>query len=132
MEKLWQDKKAFEIYMEWNIGEIIFLYFKLMLATIETGGKQYNVKEGDRINIEKIEGEEDSQVFFDKVLLIDDEKEAKVGAPYLEGAKVEGKIAAQFRGEKITIIKYKAKKRYRKKQGHRQNLTEVEIVKIFS
>lgn len=103
-----------------------------MLATIETGGKQYNVKEGDRINIEKIEGEEGSQVFFDKVLLVDDEKEVKVGTPYLPGVKVEGKISAQFRGEKITIIKYKAKKRYRKKQGHRQNLTEVEIVKIFS
>jgi len=101
-----------------------------MLATIETGGKQYNVKEGDKINIERLEGEEGGKIVFDKVLLFDDEKEVKVGTPYLETVKVEGEITSQFRGEKINIIKYKAKKRYRKKQGHRQNLTEVKIVKI--
>ena len=101
-----------------------------MLATIETGGKQYNVKEGDKINVEKLEGEKGAKLVFDKVLLLDDGKEAKVGAPYLPGVKVEGEILSQFRGEKVTIIKYKAKKRYRKKQGHRQNLTEVAITKL--
>lgn len=103
-----------------------------MLATIETGGKQYNVKEGDKINIERLEGEEGGKIVFDKVLLFDNEKEVKIGTPYLENVKVQGEITSQFRGEKITIIKYKAKKRYRKKQGHRQNLTEVKIVKIIS
>ena len=101
-----------------------------MLATIETGGKQYNVKEGDKINIEKLEGEAGGKVVFDKVLLCDDGKQIKVGNPYLSGIKVEGEIVEQFRGKKVDIIKYKAKKRYRKKQGHRQNLTEVKIAKI--
>jgi len=101
-----------------------------MLATIETGGKQYNVKEGDKISVERLEGEIDQKVFFDRVLLVDNGKEIKIGTPYLEGVKVEGRIMNQFRGKKVNILKYKAKKRYRKKQGHRQNLTEISISKI--
>ncbi len=101
-----------------------------MLAVIKTGGKQYDVREGDRIEIEKIEGKVGDKVVFDQVLLMDDEKEVQLGKPILEGAKVEGKILEQTKAPKITIIKQKPKKRYFKKQGHKQHLTVVEIVKI--
>ena len=101
-----------------------------MLAVIQTGGKQYDVQEGDKIEIEKIEGKAEESVFFDKVLLLDDGKEIQVGRPYLEKTKVEGKILEQKKAPKIIIIKQKPKKRYLKKQGHQQRLTVVEIVKI--
>jgi len=94
-----------------------------MYAIIETGGKQYKVAENDVIHIEKIEGEEGSEVSFDKVLLVN----GKVGNPYVKGAKVTGKILKQGRGKKIIVFKYKAKKNYHKKQGHRQAYTRVQI-----
>jgi len=101
-----------------------------MLAVIQTGGKQYEVREGDQIEIEKLENQVDDVVVFDRVLLLDDGKEIQVGKPVLEGIKVEGKILAQKRAPKIIIIKQKPKKRYFKKQGHSQRLTVVEITKI--
>ncbi|MFC1608635.1 50S ribosomal protein L21 [Patescibacteria group bacterium] len=101
-----------------------------MLAVIKTGGKQYKVKEGDKIKIEKLEGEEGSKVSFSEVLFVGDEKSVKIGTPVLEGAKVEGKILAQKKDKKVWGIKHKAKKRYKVKFGHRQQVTEVEITKV--
>jgi large subunit ribosomal protein L21 len=100
-----------------------------MYAIIATGGKQYRVSEGDKIYIEKIDAEVGSTVSFD-VLLVENNDEVKVGTPVVEGVKVEGKVEAQTRGEKIIVFKYKAKKNYRRKQGHRQPYTKVEITKI--
>ena len=100
-----------------------------MYAIIATGGKQYRVSEGDVIYIEKLDAEVDSTVSFD-VLLVGNEGDVKVGTPVVEGVKVEGKVVAQVRGDKIIVFKYKAKKNYRRKQGHRQPYTKVEITKI--
>ena len=100
-----------------------------MYAIIATGGKQYRVSEGDVIYIEKIDAQVDSTVSFD-VMLVENEGEVKVGTPGVEGVKVEGKVVGQIRGEKIIVFKYKAKKNYRRKQGHRQPYTKVEITKI--
>ena len=100
-----------------------------MYAIIATGGKQYRVSEGDVIYIEKIDADVDSTVSFD-VLLVGNEGDVKVGTPVVEGVKVEGKVVGQVRGEKIIVFKYKSKKNYRRKQGHRQPYTKVEITKI--
>ena len=100
-----------------------------MYAIIATGGKQYRVSEGDVIYIEKIDAAVDSTVSFD-VLLVGNEGDVKVGTPVVEGVKVEGKVVGQVRGEKIIVFKYKSKKNYRRKQGHRQPYTKVEIGKI--
>lgn len=101
-------------------------------AVIETGGKQYRVSEGNKIKIEKLNAEEGKDFVFDKVLLVNTEKGSKIGTPYVEGAKVEGKVLSQGRNKKIIVFRYHAKTRYRKKKGHRQPFTEVEIVKISS
>jgi large subunit ribosomal protein L21 len=101
-----------------------------MLAVIQTGGKQYKVEVGSRIKVEKLDGKEDAKVAFDKVLLLGDEKNLNVGAPYVKGAKVEGKILKTAKGKKVVGIKFKPKKRYKVKFGHRQIMTEVEITKI--
>lgn len=100
-----------------------------MYAIIATGGKQYRVSEGDVIYIEKIDAQVDSTVSFD-VLLVGNEGDVKVGTPVVEGVKAEGKVVGQIRGEKIIVFKYKSKKNYRRKQGHRQPYTKVEITKI--
>lgn len=101
-----------------------------MYAIIETGGKQYRVKEGDQIRIEKINAADGEQVAFDKVLVLGDGADAKVGAPYVEGAAVYANVIETGKGDKVIIFKYKAKKDYRKKQGHRQPYTLVEITGI--
>ena len=101
-----------------------------MLAIIKTGGKQYKVSEGDKIKVEKLEGEMDAKVTFSEVLFLGDEKTVSVGAPFVSGAKVEGKILKTAQGKKVTGIKFKAKKRYKVKFGHRQMFTEVEITKV--
>lgn len=100
-----------------------------MYAVIATGGKQYRVSEGDVIYIEKIDAQVDSTVSFD-VLLVGNDADVKIGTPIVEGVKTEGKIVGQVRGEKIIVYKYKSKKNYRRKQGHRQPYTKVEITKI--
>ena len=101
----------------------------LMFAVIETGGKQYRVSPGTKIKVEKLASEGEDFV-FDKVLLVSDGKELKIGKPYLEGSKVEAKVLGQGRARKIIVFRYHSKTRYRKKKGHRQPFTEVEVTKI--
>ncbi|MBQ8151514.1 MAG: 50S ribosomal protein L21 [Firmicutes bacterium] len=101
-----------------------------MYAIIETGGKQYKVENGDRITVEKLNVADGETVVFDKVLVLADEAGVKVGAPYVEGVTVEGTAVETGKGKKVVIFKYKAKKDYRKKQGHRQPYTLVEISAI--
>ncbi|MBW2038722.1 MAG: 50S ribosomal protein L21 [Deltaproteobacteria bacterium] len=103
-----------------------------MYAVVETGGKQYKVTKGDRIRVERIEGEVGKRVELDKVLLIKGEDGIKLGTPTLAGAKVVGKIKLQGRGKKIVIFKYKRRKNYRRKQGHRQHYTWIEVEEIIS
>ena len=101
-----------------------------MQAIIVTGGKQYNVKEGDVIYIEKLAAEAEETVTFDQVLAVVDGADSKFGTPTVAGAKVEAKVLKNGKGKKIRIFKYNAKKGYRKRQGHRQPYTKVEIGKI--
>ena len=100
-----------------------------MYAIIESCGKQYKVAEGDVVFFEKLDAEEGKKVTFDKVVLVSDKK-VEVGAPYVKGVKVEGKVFANGKAKKILVYKYKAKKNERKIQGHRQPYTKVEITSI--
>jgi large subunit ribosomal protein L21 len=100
------------------------------LAVIKTGGKQYIVSLGDKIKIERIDGEDGKEIEFSEVLLMGEDKNLSIGEPIVKDAKVCGKILRQDRAKKIIIFKYKAKKRYKKKTGHRQEFTEVEITKV--
>ena len=97
-----------------------------MYAIIETGGKQYRVQENDFLFVEKLEVAEGEEVVFDKVLMV----EGKIGSPVVEGAKVVAKVVAQGKAPKIIVYKYKSKKNYHKKQGHRQPYTKVKITAI--
>ncbi|MCC7022957.1 MAG: 50S ribosomal protein L21 [Thermomicrobiales bacterium] len=99
-------------------------------AIIETGGKQYRVAVGDRLAIEKLPVEAGSSVTFDRVLMVGGDGTARVGTPVVPGASVQAQVEEQFRGEKIVVFKYKPKKRYRRKTGHRQSLTRVAITAI--
>ena len=101
-----------------------------MKAVIVTGGKQYTVAEGDVLFIEKLEVEAESTIKFDQVLAVLDGENSKIGAPVVEGAAVEAKVVKNGKGKKITVFKYKAKKNEKKKIGHRQPYTKVEITKI--
>lgn len=101
-----------------------------VLAVIKTGGKQYKVKEGQELLVEKTEGKEGESVVFSEVLLVATGKEVKIGNPLVDKAKVEGKILSQEKGKKIVVFKMKPKKRYRKKTGHRQKITRIKIEKI--
>lgn len=103
-----------------------------MYAVIENGGKQYKVSEGDSIKMEKILAEAGTTLLAEKVLLINDGKATKVGVPTVEGAKVTLKVVEHGKGDKIIVYKFKAKKGYRRKQGHRQPFTEVVVEKIES
>ncbi len=106
------------------------LIFKTMLAVIKTGGKQYLITSGDKIKIEKIDKKEGSEITFNEVLLLERNKKIEIGTPFIKGVKVLGKIISHGKGKKIIIFKYRAKTRYKKKAGHRQPFTEVEIAKI--
>lgn len=99
-------------------------------AIIATGGKQYRVKEGELLKIEKIGKKEGAAVTFDKVLFYSDGKKTELGRPYVKDAKVLGKIVAQGKAKKVRVVKFKAKVRYRRKRGHRQQFTQVKIDKI--
>ena len=101
-----------------------------MYAIIEACGKQYKVAEGDVIFFEKLDVEEGKKVKFDNVILVSNEENVQVGNPYVKGAKVEGKVISHGKAKKIIVFKYKAKKNYRRKQGHRQPFTKVEITSI--
>lgn len=101
-----------------------------MYAIIEACGKQYKVTEGDVVFFEKLDAEEGKKVTFDKVILVSDDKKVQVGNPYAKGIKVEGKVVSHGKGKKILVFKYKAKKNYRRTQGHRQPYTKVEITNI--
>ena len=101
-----------------------------MKAVIVTGGKQYTVAEGDVLFIEKLNAEADTVVKFDQVLAVLDGENTKVGTPVVEGASVEAKVVKNGKAKKIVVFKYKAKKNEKKKMGHRQPYTKVEITKI--
>ncbi len=101
-----------------------------MQAVIKTGGKQYRVSEGDKIRVETLKAEEGDSVEFDQVLMLADGESSKVGNPTVDGSKVSGKVVAHGRGDKVHIIKFKRRKHHMKRQGHRQNYTEVEITGI--
>ena len=101
-----------------------------MYAIIESCGRQYKVAEGDVVFFEKLDAEEGKKVTFDKVILVSDEGKVQVGNPYVKGVKVEGKVVSHGKAKKIIVFKMKAKKNYRRKQGHRQPYTKVEITKI--
>ena len=101
-----------------------------MYAIIESCGKQYKVAEGDVVFFEKLDVEEGKKVTFDNVVLVSSDKKVEVGAPYVKGVKVEGKVLANGKGKKIVVYRYKAKKNERKTQGHRQPYTKVEITAI--
>ena len=101
-----------------------------MFAIIEASGTQYKVEKGQILEINKMEEKEGSTITFENVLLIDDGKDTKIGTPFVEGASVSAKVADHKRGDKIRVFKMKPKKRYQKTQGHRQELTTVEITDI--
>ena len=101
-----------------------------MYAIIESCGKQYKVSEGDVVFFEKLDTEEGKKVTFKDVVLVSDDKKVQVGSPYVKGIKVEGKVVSHGKGKKILVFKYKAKKNYRRTQGHRQPYTKVEIKSI--
>ena len=101
-----------------------------MYAVVQTGGKQYRVSEGDVISVEKLNAEAGSTVVLDEVLVIGGDAETVVGKPFIEGAAVTAEVVENGKGEKLVIFKYKAKKDYRRKQGHRQPYTKLEIKSI--
>ena len=102
----------------------------MKLAVIKTGGKQYLIKEGDKLKLEKISAKEGDNIEFDNVLLVADEG-VKIGTPLVEGVKVSTRVLKQGRSRKVVIFHYHSKTRYKKKAGHRQHFTEVEISKII-
>ena len=101
-----------------------------MYAIVETGGKQYQMEEGRYLKVELLNGEPDSKVVFDKIIMLANGKKSKVGQPYVKGASVEGTILDHGKEKKIIVYKQRPKKGYRKKQGHRQGFTKVMISKI--
>lgn len=103
-----------------------------MYAVIQTGGKQYRVSKGLKLKVEKLEAAEGDSVELDKVLMVADGDDVKIGAPYLDGGKVTATVTAHGRGKKVKIIKFKRRKHHLKRQGHRQSYTELEITDIAS
>lgn len=101
-----------------------------MYAVVATGGKQYKVREGEILRIEKIPGEIGADVSFDKILMFSDGENVKIGQPVLDDVAVNGRIVSQGKAKKIIVFKYKRRKRYRRKQGHRQQFTAVQIDNI--
>jgi len=101
-----------------------------MYAVIETGGKQYRVNKGDVIRVEKLTGDVGSEIGFERILMVGEGDQVKVGTPLLAGASVTGTVIEQDRHKKIVVFKMKRRKNYRKKQGHRQDYTGIRIEKI--
>lgn len=103
-----------------------------MYAVIQTGGKQYRVAPGDKLMVEKLPGDIGDQVEFDKVLMLSRDGAVSVGAPVVEGAKVTGQIVEHGRGKKLIVFKFKRRKSYRRKNGHRQSYTTVQIGDVLA
>lgn len=101
-----------------------------MYAIIETGGKQYPVSPGQRIRVEKLDGEVGGEIELDRVLLVSDDDDVKIGTPHVEGAKVMTKIVSHGRGKKLIVFKFRRRTNYRRKQGHRQAYTCLEVTDI--
>ena len=102
-----------------------------MYAIVNTGGKQYRVEPGDTVRVEYLPGDRGDLIELDDVRLLSDEDgEVRIGAPTVEGAKVTAEVVTQGRGKKVIVFKYKAKTRYRRKNGHRQNFTELRVTDI--
>lgn len=101
-----------------------------MYAIIATGGKQYKVAEGDKVRVEKLEGEVGGNITLDRVLMMGEGTDVKIGRPIVDGAAVEAQITDQARNKKVIVFKYKRRKNYRRKYGHRQPYTELKITKI--
>ena len=101
-----------------------------MYAIVATGGKQYRVKEGEKLRVEKLFADAGDSVELDKVLLVGEGEDIKVGAPYLDGAKVTATVTENGRGDKVKIIKFRRRKHSRRQAGHRQSYTEIEITGI--
>ena len=101
-----------------------------MYAVFETGGKQYRVAEGDKLRVELLEVEQGSTIEFDKVLMVKDGEDIKIGAPVVSGGKVTATVEAHGRGDKVEIIKFKRRKQHLKRQGHRQYFTDLKITGI--
>ncbi len=101
-----------------------------MYAVIQTGGKQYKVEPGEELRVEKLDGNVGDEVLFDKVLMISKDDKVTIGRPVLDGVNVTAKIIRQGRGQKIVVFKYKQRKGYRKKQGHRQDFTGLKVTAI--
>jgi len=104
----------------------------LKYAIVETGGKQYKVAEGDTIVVERLDAPEGSQIELDRVLLVAGEDGVKVGTPFVEGAKVVANVVEHGKGKKILVFKYKAKKNYRRRRGHRQPFTKLAIEQLLA
>jgi large subunit ribosomal protein L21 len=101
-----------------------------MYAVFRTGGKQYRASEGERVRVEKLEAAVGDNVEFDQILLVGQGTDIKVGSPLIKGGKVAAKVTAQGRADKVTIIKFRRRKHYKRQGGHRQSFTEVEITSI--
>ena len=101
-----------------------------MYAVILAGGKQHRVKEGELLSVEKIESAPGSEVQFDKVLMVVNGEQVTIGQPFVAGATVAAEVVQQYRGEKVRIIKFRRRKHYMRRMGHRQYYTQVKIVKI--
>lgn len=101
-----------------------------MYAIVDTGGKQYKVQEGEILRVEKLAGEVGDTISFDKVLMFSDDENVNIGTPLLEDIAVSGHIVEQGKAKKIIVFKYKRRKRYRRKRGHRQQFTAVKIDSI--
>ena len=101
-----------------------------MYAVFRTGGKQYRARQGERVRVEKLEAAVGDAVEFDQVLMVGEGADVKVGKPLVSGGKVSAKVTEQGRADKITIIKFRRRKHYQRKQGHKQLYTEVEITSI--
>lgn len=101
-----------------------------MYAVVQTGGKQYRVAEGDTIRVEKLVADEGASIELDKVLMVTDGEDVKVGAPYVDGGKVTATVTSHGRGKKVKIIKFRRRKHHMKRQGHRQWYTELQVTGI--
>ncbi len=101
-----------------------------MYAVIQTGGKQYRVSQGDTLKVEKLNAEEGASIDIEKVLMVADGDDIRIGTPYVEGGKVTARVKSQGRGKKVKIVKFRRRKHHLKRQGHRQWYTELEITGI--